>query len=548
MKLNYSVVLAVALSASVSAGWASGQATGMNVGILRPIFEEDGDARLIWMGDSFSVHARARVPFGAMLAWPTAEWTAIQTSFRGDWLISENQIPGGLRTVSSDAGYLLMPEKGASGGRFGLPVSFVREYFGAEGLALGASAEAIRYRLRDTFAAAGASGRFVNAGDTARARLFYLATDSAGDMAAEVTVRDGGADRVKFDPAAQSRPRWSEGANPLADGPVPAALGQINAAPADAAIAAVFDNTRVVAALTPGFAGSGRYFHPAGATIYKTTQAGDRKPGVYFSGLADASWTYSGFGSDIAAGEPGAPSNQKTFSQTQLTHWLDVTTLDRAQPAYFFYYFDVESPGASGHRPRFEAMIDQAQAAADRVGLESVVHCLVIPHFHSTSVGSGDAAHAWFVAARDAAFDIASERPNVAAVSIYDATSATLFNGSAAAQQWLSQHGFDAFMFGTRTVDLAGPTGRGGDLLDVSRLHPRDPESAAFYARIMQEIILPGDCAGDLNRDGAVDAADLLSVLSGWGTAAAPADVTGDGVADGLDLLRILSNWGGCGN
>lgn len=58
---------------------------------------------------------------------------------------------------------------------------------------------------------------------------------------------------------------------------------------------------------------------------------------------------------------------------------------------------------------------------------------------------------------------------------------------------------------------------------------------------------MPRDCAGDLNSDGVVDGADLLRVLAGWGTPAAPADITGDGVADGVDLLRILSNWGGCG-
>jgi len=58
----------------------------------------------------------------------------------------------------------------------------------------------------------------------------------------------------------------------------------------------------------------------------------------------------------------------------------------------------------------------------------------------------------------------------------------------------------------------------------------------------------PCACAfADLNCDGVVDAADLLIVLSGWGTCSdvndCLADLNGDGVVDTSDLLIILSNW-----
>ncbi|MFN4032681.1 MAG: dockerin type I domain-containing protein [Fimbriimonadales bacterium] len=53
---------------------------------------------------------------------------------------------------------------------------------------------------------------------------------------------------------------------------------------------------------------------------------------------------------------------------------------------------------------------------------------------------------------------------------------------------------------------------------------------------------------GDVNCDGCVDDADLLSVLFEFGsTAITPADVNGDGVVDDADLLMVLFNFGqGC--
>lgn len=54
---------------------------------------------------------------------------------------------------------------------------------------------------------------------------------------------------------------------------------------------------------------------------------------------------------------------------------------------------------------------------------------------------------------------------------------------------------------------------------------------------------------GDVNRDGCVDDADLLSVLFSFGRSGAnlPEDVGGDGVVDDADLLTVLFNFGvGC--
>lgn len=59
-------------------------------------------------------------------------------------------------------------------------------------------------------------------------------------------------------------------------------------------------------------------------------------------------------------------------------------------------------------------------------------------------------------------------------------------------------------------------------------------------------------CLGDIDRNGAVDGADLGALLSSWGpiTNAAPAidcDLNADGAINGADLGAMLSRWGPCG-
>lgn len=57
------------------------------------------------------------------------------------------------------------------------------------------------------------------------------------------------------------------------------------------------------------------------------------------------------------------------------------------------------------------------------------------------------------------------------------------------------------------------------------------------------------DCRADVNLDGQVDFADILAVLSAWGTDDADADLappTGDGIVGFDDLLGVLAAWGPC--
>jgi hypothetical protein len=55
------------------------------------------------------------------------------------------------------------------------------------------------------------------------------------------------------------------------------------------------------------------------------------------------------------------------------------------------------------------------------------------------------------------------------------------------------------------------------------------------------------ECPADLNGDGSVATADLLDLLSQWGTdPGGPPDFDGNGSVGTSDLLKLLSDWGAC--
>ncbi len=72
---------------------------------------------------------------------------------------------------------------------------------------------------------------------------------------------------------------------------------------------------------------------------------------------------------------------------------------------------------------------------------------------------------------------------------------------------------------------------------------------AATYGRGIWRIRLPLTPEGDVDGNGCVDDADLLSVLFAFGSTGSglPTDLNGDGVVDDSDLLTVLFNFGsGC--
>ncbi len=55
----------------------------------------------------------------------------------------------------------------------------------------------------------------------------------------------------------------------------------------------------------------------------------------------------------------------------------------------------------------------------------------------------------------------------------------------------------------------------------------------------------PPPCAGDLDGNNTVDAADLAVLLASWGTAG-PADLNSDGDTNAADLAILIATWGPC--
>ncbi len=186
-------------------------------------------------------------------------------------------------------------------------------------------------------------------------------------------------------------------------------------------------------------------------------------------------------------------------------------------------------------------MIDQANNAASLVGLTSAKHLIVISHLFSMS-GGEEQSRQYTLNQQNAAFELATIREDVSSASIFAATDQVLFTGSNAST-WLLEHGFDSFEYGTNTIDLVSFSD--GDLLDNSNVHPKNPESAAFFSAILSEVIREAGCPADVSVDGYIDVHDLLVVIETWGQDGI-GDINNDGTTNVHDLLSTVESWGEC--
>ena len=84
-------------------------------------------------------------------------------------------------------------------------------------------------------------------------------------------------------------------------------------------------------------------------------------------------------------------------------------------------------------------------------------------------------------------------------------------------------------------------------LFDARNPIPRAILGGAFSAGGDNVACAPvNSCPADLDKDGAVNGADLAVVLSAWGSDNCIADFNNDGVVNGADLSWVLSAWGTC--
>lgn len=115
------------------------------------------------------------------------------------------------------------------------------------------------------------------------------------------------------------------------------------------------------------------------------------------------------------------------------------------------------------------------------------------------------------------------------------------------------------FLTSTVVLDVGAAHPRLGQQLGIRMINLNIPGTAEepgievdFDNVRLDATPIPPVCTGDLNGDGQVDTADLVSLLAVFGQtvpAGAGADITGDGVVNTADLTSLLARFGqGCPN
>tara|TARA_Y100000589_G_scaffold287699_1_gene288639 strand:+ start:220 stop:1896 length:1677 start_codon:yes stop_codon:yes gene_type:complete len=529
------MLLAVAMTGSALAGPASANLESI-ARLLR------GDVRMVVLGDSYSSNWFFRVPLAFMRSWPIPRITALtggakqyQDFMRCIALCEPVETIG----PGDDFGFQILRQEPQET-YFTLPVCSTREIrLSSELTFTSVPDRMLEFRVNNHRFEPGVHGRFSASLDRLRFRMLYRAPEDPALLLPGLQLLDYAGRSTDFD--LRSGARGMLNRNDDLDAGHPAVAGQVNATWPDIDVHPDF-YARVRAHVDNDLIGTDTYLNPVGSLYYHVDQSGERIPGFYYSYLADSSWSYEGFCSDIA---PTGPLD-KRFPRSQFVHWLDATTIDPAQPVLFTWYFAPEVSPYEELKSTFERLVQECDLIGEQIGLQDVRHLIVIPHMYKFTGGLGDnpAAHLVMQDHVQAAFELAGERSNVAAVSIYTATDGVLFDGSDESKAWLLEHGFDEFEYGTLTADLVDEP-QSGDLLDASDIHPLDEASAAFFATIVGDAIRRAGCPADLRPDGTIDVLDMLAIFERWGQSS-HADVDGSGVFDVGDLLAVLDAWGDC--
>ena len=528
-------LLSVSIAILCMRGYADGPTA---VGLENMAKTLRGDVRLIAMGDSYCAPYFARIPLATLRVWPFPNITAFCSgAAQGDQFINctTSCSPVSLIQSTDDLGYTV--ERHTKPHYFTLPLRGIREIFTSDSFDDLGSDALFEFKLSTTCVdtlATGVHGPFSESGDDVAFRFLYRTPTSAQVDALQIT--DNGELVGQIDLNFGARALWHLGENPSTSTRT-AVPKQINASASDFQ-ARNTQRHRVTLEQIKPLAGSNLYLQPAGAVYYHHDTQGEREQGLYYSHVSDNSWQFLGFGCDTE----GTNTHDKKFSLEQFTYWLDVTTLDREQPTVFMWYFAPEALSYATAYERLSNCISQANDASSAVGITNVQHFIVIAPMFNLS-GDVEQDMQYIQNLQDAAYAISAEQSSVSAASIYEATDQILFTGNHAVQ-WLLYHGFDDFEFGSTTLNLIEETW--GDMLDTSNVHPNNPESAAFFAAILGNIIREHGCKADTNADGHIDVTDMLAVISNIGNSFVAEDINNDGIVDILDILHVIDGWGEC--
>ncbi len=501
-----------------------------------------GDVRLIAMGDSYSSPFFARAPLSSLRVWPIEKISAISggATYPSHTTVCTSQCNPVSQIQADDSlGYTI--ERNSESTYFSLPILGLQEIFTSSDFDDEGTDLLFKFQLSNTgrsLLSSGVHGPFTNYGDDLRFRFLYRCPTYLSQQVEQIKVLDNMEDAGIMQLRSGARPLWHLGENPNS-GSRSAIQKQINAYATD--FPANNDTggplSMRLEQIEP-LVGTNQYFEPAGCVYYHVDNNGNREQGLYYSSIADGSWSYSGFGCDTEGEFP----LDKKYSLEQLTHWLDVTTLDREQPTVFMWFFAPETIGYDSAISKMENMIDQSDTAASLVGLSSVKHIIVIGSLFNLTEDI-DLSKEYIQSQQQAAYDLATLRINVSAISLFAATDEVFLHGNDAIP-WLLYHGFDNFQFGTNSINLIEDTN--GYLFDAWGVHPASANSAAFFSSLLGEIIREAGCQADIVADGIINTADLLAVISHIGDEYVNEDVNGDGIVSVQDVLLVIDGWGDC--
>ncbi|MEN0020049.1 MAG: GC-type dockerin domain-anchored protein [Planctomycetota bacterium] len=504
------------------------------------------DVRVIAAGDSFSVGGFFRVPLALTAVIPGIEITAMHHAAGAG-----GTLPIGFRVLATDYAreanglrdntYGLLFEGNQFGGpvteQYTFPAVSITELFGKDGPEI-TDDRLGRFQIDNGRIGPGTPGIGLqpNSNDALACRMLYWAPENRAVVYPQLTVAFGG-DSVSFDPNTEARGLLHLG-QAMDETALPTP-GELNAAPEDLVFGITEEDERIdviIKADAPGleFENSQLYAHPAGMVAYRVdANTGERRRGMYLSYLADASWQYRGFGSD----ERGQSWLDKRFDVEQLTHWLDITTIDPEQPVVVMIHLANEFNRSDRH-PSIENTIAKFRQASQAVGLDTVHYLFVVPQFHIINDDVGDDARDAFESLREFAFELARTTDDVSAISLYDATSGIYFRGSLNALNWIRTNDYDNFAYGNLVLDTTGDP-LFGRLIDVFQLHVNGEEGAAVIADVMAKT-LATPVPPDVNHDGVLDIDDFSAFVQAFFNVEAKADANFDGVLNIDDFSAFV--------
>jgi|GEM_PF-2613181 len=532
------------MSLGLTAGIASAQTTPVSYDTMDVARLLRHDARMVVLGDSFASPTWSAVFPAFLMTYDKGPVTAIQTGTGPDNKIAsmESTATSYLEiNASTPSGYQVFTKEPVIK-FFGLPLRGILQYHNSGQFEIGPQGGILKAGIDYDRLSRIPSGAPWSVGDDVAYRSLYLAPRLYGRLHQSLGLRAPGAlSPLEFNPYTDARALLSLGAQPWLETPTIVHAGQINAVYKDLVMTVGPDNLDASVELysTTQDLDPNTYAMPAGGVHYRINPAtGERAKGLYYSYLADNSWSYVGFGSD----RESFGTLDKTFSRAQMRHWLDVTTLDQNQPVVFVYYLATEvSAGKPTTKQRVLDMTLQAESVAYEIGLPIVEHLLVVPHAHNVVGIDQELLDQRFNELNDSMFELAEEVENIAVVSLYEATDRVLLNGSNAAIEWVSANIPIPYTYSDRAVDFLSPQNN-ADLLDLYQVHPANEDAAAYFGELLTDILFRANEL-DFNSDFVLDTADITAFVQLFIAGDPSVDMNGDGVIDGSDINTFVERF-----